>query len=327
MNQIDQLSTKLTNKYDSALFLGRLCWYSIPDTVNISRDDFVDILDASGVPFGGNIPEIRPVDVFKRGCTSGEVNKYLPSDNERLTLGLPTGHVNYLFRNAGQDKDKVWRSLVREVVDSSGHRIGHSEIASLTYDRLDKSIITTVLVSSGLFPIERNVVNSVIDYFKSEAERITPYSIREFVRKGLEWNLHAIKVRPSGGIYFTQEQFSTVVTALEKAINDIGGSFHTLPLLDDSKQREMLKKAFEDESLDDINDLMAEVNEIQKSGKLISSDKFADFDVRYKKLLKKVKEYSDVLDEALETTGSYLDIADLQLRSLLANNVKTDAVL
>jgi ElaB/YqjD/DUF883 family membrane-anchored ribosome-binding protein len=315
-NTVEALSTKLTETYNPDLFLGRLCWYSIPDSVNITRDAFVAKLDECGVPFGKTIPEIRAVDVFKRGCTSAETNKYLPDDTERAALDLPdVSYINYMFRNSGQDKDKVYRSLIREVVDAAGHKLAYTEIATLTYDRTTQAIVTTVN-STPFLDVERAVIRKVTDYFAHEGKRITPYSIREFVRKGLEWDIHAIKVRPSGGIYFTQEDFSVVVTALETAINDIGGSFHTLPLLDDSKQRLMLKKAFEDESLDDINAMLAEITEVFKSGKQISEDRYADFRLRYNALSKKVVEYSNVLDEAMETTASYLEIADAQIEAL-----------
>lgn len=307
------------------MFLGRLCWYSIPDSVLITRTNFIAKLEDKGIDFG-DIPEIRPVDVFKRGCTNSERNKYLPSDAEKGFLGVTDDcHINFLFRNSGQDKSKVWRSLVREVVDSAGHTIDYTEIASLTYDRATKSIDNTFKVSYYL-DVERNIIYDVVTYFRTEAERITPYSIREFVRKGLEWEIHAIKVRPSGGIYFTQEQFSDTVTSLEAVINDIGGSFHTLPLLDDSKQREMLKKAFEDESMDDANTLMSEIREIMVNGKIISNDRFVDIKERYNKLMVKVLEYSDVLGEAMEKTAYSLEIAEKQIAELYDKNVKEEAL-
>lgn len=326
MNQVTKLARTLTSNYDPEVFLGHLCWYSVPDSVVISRNDFVDKLAKEGVPFGSNIPEIRPVDVFKRGCTASERNKYYPTDAERTDLGLPEGcHINYLFRNSGQDKDGVYRSLVREVVDSAGHKLAYEEICSVVYSRTAVAPTPVITHSPTKFAldVERDIVYDVHEYFAHEADRITPYSIREFVRKGLEWHLHAVKVRPSGGIYFIQEQFSTTVGNLEKVINDIGGSFHTMPLLDDSKQRQMLKKAFEDESLDDITVLMGEIREIMHGNKTITAERYADFKVRYDKLIKKVLEYSDVLDEAMETTSSYLELAEAQIKKLISH-VKID---
>jgi len=323
-NQVQQLATNLTNKYNSDLFLGRLCWYSIPDAVTVTRKEFIATLAKHNVPFGQNLPEIRSVDVFKRGCKSAERIKYVPTDTEKRLLGLPDHcHANHLFRNSGSDKDFVYRSFMREIVDSSGHEISSVEIASLVYDR-SAELIARVTKQPNILGVEEDIIQDVFDYFQTEAERITPYSIREFVRKGVEWNFHAVKVRPSGGIYFIQEQFADDAGHLEDAINEVGGAFHSLPLLDDSKQREMLKKAFEDESLDDITILMSEISEIMVNGKVISVDRYVDFKVRYDKLITKVLEYSNILDEAMGTTSSYLELAENQIKSLLATNVKRD---
>lgn len=323
-NQVQQLATKLSQSYDPNLFLGRLCWYSLSDNVRISRQDFLDELKDKNVNFG-SLPEIRAVDVFKRGCTNSERNKYLPTHQECDDLGVPFGcHINYMFRNAGQDKDKVWRTLVREIVDSNGHELSYIEVASLIYDRSTETIdYQSKIVLSDT---EKDVIKDVYDYFKAEADIVTPYAIREFVRKGIEWHLHAIKVRESGGIYFVQEQFSSQLLALSDAVNNIGGTFHDLPLLDDSKQREMLRKAFEDESLDDVNVMLAEIADILKNNKTISQNRFIDMKERYNKLIKKVLEYSNILDEAMTTTSSYLDIAEAQMTTLWNNNVKKDDV-
>lgn len=329
MNQISQLATNLRTKYSTDLFLGRLCWYSIPDAVTITHKEFVATLAKHNVPFGQNLPEIRAVDVFKRGAKAAERIKYAPSGTEKALLDLPAVcHINHLFRNSGQDKDFVYRSLMREVVDSSGHEIASLEIASLVYDRSAESI-ARVTKSGTILNVEEAIIQDVLDYFTNEAERITPYSIREFVRKGVEWNFHSVKVRPSGGVYFVQEQFATDMGHLEDAINEVGGSFHSLPLMDDSKQREMLKKAFEDESMDDISILMGEISEIMINNKTISLDRYTDFKVRYDKLITKVLEYSDVLDEAMATTSSYLELAEGQIKALMVSNVKrpTDEVV
>lgn len=323
-NQVEALAAKLSQSYDPELFLGRLCWYSIPDTIRITRKDFHAELSQEGVKFGA-LPDVRAVDVFKRGCTASERNKYLPTLDEQTALSLLPGcHINYMFRNAGQDKSNVWRTLVREIVDSNGHELSYLEVASLIYDRATETIDYKTKVP--LSDTERDIIQDVYDYFSSEAEIATPYSVREFVRKGIEWHLHAIKVRPSGGIYFVQEQFYQELSGLSNVVNNIGGTFHDLPLIDDSKQREMLRKAFEDESLDDVNIMLGEMSEIIKNNKTISEDRYVDLMERYKKLTKKVKEYSDILDEAMTNTASYLDIAEAQMKIVWDKNVKKEAV-
>lgn len=332
--EIDLLAEKMEKKYDPTAFLGRLAWYSVPETVRITHEDLSKRMTEAFKGLSvhlGPLNKVRPVDVFKRGCTDAQRKKYLPTAAEikALTSLWVTGvnniaHVNYLVRNAGTDANHVWRVLIRESVDTQGHEIGYDEVAKIQYNRTTNDIQTVKSDVIDSIPVEDDILHGIVKYFLEETTIFTPYSIREYVRRGLEGYLRAIRVRPSGGIYFVQEQFSQPLAALESVINGIGGSVHTLPLLDDSKQREMLRAAFEDESTSDITAMMDEIRDILKNGKTITSDRFADFKVRYDHQKTKLLEYSAILDEAMDTTASYLELAQQQIKVLIDKVDVTD---
>lgn len=314
-NPVQQISKELQSTYDSSMFLGRLCWYSVDDSVNITRDDFNQKIKDAGIEFA-ELPPIRPVDVFKRGCTDSQRKKYVPDIQERIDLMLPDGcYLNHMFRRVGSEKGQVWRVLVRETVDAQGKELGYEEVAKLVYDLKNSSFQTRWVVGSPL-PIEKDIIHAVSSYYAEWAFRATTYSIREFIRKNLEWHLHSIKVRPSGGVYFVQEQYSDTLMALEGVINDVGATFHSLPLPDNSKQREMVRAAFEEESVSDINAMMEEMTQVLKGDKSITPDAYVDFHERYNKMKTKVLEYSNILDEAMEKTASYLELARAQIGTL-----------
>jgi hypothetical protein len=312
-NIVDTYAAKIEKQYDPAAFLGHLCWYGIPEAVNVTHDEFTALCDSASIPFP-KLPKPRIVDVFKRACKNAVVNKYVPDDTERATLAGDVHHINYMIRGAGADETHVWRVIVKEVVDSAGHKLSYDDIAVVQFGR--QGNLSVRWKTNDVWPVERGIESNIMSYYTSQAVTVTPYAIREFVRKGIEWYLHAIRVRPSGGVYFIQEQFSPTMKSLEKVVNDVGGSFHTLPLLDDSKQREMLRQAFEDEAMGDVEEMMVEISALMSNKKNISSDKYVDFFERYNKQRKKVVEYSDLLDEAMEKTGSALEILSTQMEAL-----------
>lgn len=314
-NEVQKVAEELTATYDSSLFLGRLCWYSVDDSVVISRDEFNQRIKDAGIEFAA-LPPVRPVDVFKRGCTDSQRKKYVPTPQEQTDLMLPAGCVlNHMFRRVGSEKNQVWRVLVRETVDSHGKELGYEEIAKLVFD-LKNANFSTRWVTNQVLPVEKEIIHDVSEYYSEWATRATTYSIREFIRKNLEWHLHSVKVRPSGGVYFVQEQYSDTLIALEGVVNDIGAAFHTLPLLDNAKQREMLRAAFEEESIADIAEMMDEMTNLLKGDKSVTSDTYVEYHERYNKLRTKVLEYSDILDSALEKTASYLELAKAQIVKL-----------
>lgn len=314
-DHVDSVETK----YDG-LFLGRLVWYSISEQMEISHTEFnAKALKAFyGLEDQPDIPGFpRPTDVFKRGCTQSQ-RKNVETEDENVRL-------NYMTRPTGFDKDVVWRTIVREKVDSEGHTLGYDELVRVTFHREDETIRFEDLTIAEDDDNVESIKTYIKTYYKEEIDKITPYAVREFVRKCLERTIFATKVRPSGGIYFVPEEYGPAVDALDNLLNDLGeaSSFHYLPLPDDSKQREMLRVAFEDESVYAMDKLIAEMVEVLKSNKKISTDRFASMKLEYDNLLKKVGDYSELLDEKMETSSNRLLILKKVLVKTLNTSVKS----
>lgn len=106
------------------------------------------------------------------------------------------------------------------------------------------------------------------------------------------------------------------LTNLETSIEAIGATFHTLPLLDDAKQRGMLRQAFADESLADIQDMLKEIGEIKENNRKISADRYVEMRMKFSRMETKVADYSAVLGEALTMNDSWLKVAKLQVADL-----------
>jgi hypothetical protein len=312
-NTVFDLAEKLEATYSNDVFLGHLAWYAIPETTKVQHSQFEKALEEAGVDFIKLPPAPRPVDVFKRACTQAQAKKVEPDE---LYEG-PATHFNYLFRNAGQDVDYVYRTLICEEVDAAGHEIGFTEVAKYRFTRSTSNIHITYSPTLHNPSEAGRFESNVRRYFKDNNDTLTPYAIREFVRKGLEGALRAVKVRPSGGIYFTQQAFSQHLNSLENAINSVGGSFHTLPLLDDGKQREMLRTAFENETTDEINTFVGEMLDITMSGKKITQDRYVEYRMQYQNLSRKIIEYSTLLDDALELSNARLDVMEAEIETLM----------
>lgn len=310
MNEFDALQEHL-NQYDPDLFLGRLCWFSITEQSRVDHGDFCKALMSSGL-MSHLPPAPRPSDVFKRSCTQNQ-RKRVPTTDPKI-------FVNYLIREVGKDADNIWRILLAEQVDTDGHKLGHNQLYELHFHRPTSVIKATEIngYKPGSDAEADGIVAGVKSAFQVWNNMLTPYAIRELVRKVLD-GMSATVVRPSGGVYFIREDHAAKIDAMESVISGLpgGSSFHSLPLVDDSKQRGMLKQAFEDESIGEVDRLLGEISEIMKSGQQISSDRFSDFKVEYDRLLKKVADYSDLLDEAMESTASRLEVMNEVLFTLL----------
>lgn len=325
MSEFTEAVEKLTT-YGSDMFIGRLVWYAIPEDLVASHTEYhtkiiENFYDCETQPVLPGFP--RPTDVFKRACTAAEM-KNVPGPVVEVD-GVENRTVyNYMVRPSGHDADNVWRTIVRETLDASGHTLNYDELVRITFNRKSEKLrFNNVDDNTDTDdPNVNEIVTAIIDYIKVEGDRITPYAVRESVRRFMERELGAIKVRPSGGVYFVNEKHAAEVEALDKTINSFEGSaaFHFLPLLDDSKQREMLRAAFEAESVGAIDSLIGEMVEItKKSDKKITSNQFAAFKVEYDRLRTKIVDYSDLLDEKMELSATRLEVMQQVLVELMTH--------
>lgn len=299
--------------YDPGLVLGQLCWYSIPE-MHVDHSTVVQQMQTSGLDQLALPPVPRSADVFKRACTA--------SQKRRVHTNFHNVFHNFRCVEVGKDGDRIWRKIVLERVDTDDRSLGYTELAELTFDRATATITHTYPCGHTHQCDDRSFAQPRIDeiyqYYKEWNNALTSYAIRELIRNLLN-ALHATVVRPSGGVYFVREDDAPLLFALENMINNLPGgcSLHTLPLLNDMKQRAMLKKAFEDESIEEIDRILGEMGEIIKSGNKITSARYADYADQYNTLSKKVGEYSALLDDAVSETASRLEIMQTTIVHLM----------
>jgi hypothetical protein len=311
LNEFETLKASLQS-YDSEIYLGTLCWYSVFE-LKVEHREFCQLLLANNL--GGFLPPPpRGSDVFKRVCTDAEIKRDPTND--------PAIFRNYQIKEVDKDRDNIYRKLVAETVDSSNRRLDWEVLAELHYNR-PNNIITVTLTDEGkVDPQTKNVTSKVLRLYREWNNCISSQHVRRLVRDVFR-NCLATAVRPSGGIYFVRQAHRGRLESLAAVLAALPGGteLHTLPLLDDSKQRLMLRRAFEEESVGEIDSLLGDAKELLSSGQTLTADRFAKFTEESVYLRKKAKEYSSLLNEKLVETDSRLEILDTVLFSL-ANKIR-----
>lgn len=310
-NAFNEYTTHIKDAFDPEMFLGRLSWYSIPETTEIEHSEFCKVILTSGVAGEDDdvvLPKApRTVDVFKRACKAAE----------RSRVPYLDGYLNFLMRDAGNDSDAVYRELVVECLDGSEHVLSYTTVGRFKYFRSNEKLNLYLTAVEGEATDETAFINQtaariaddVQRYYDEKKYTLIAYPIREFIRRTIEKNYQAILARQSGGVYFVTSEFETNITALEDVVNSLDGcTMFTFPVVNDGKMREMVRVAFEEESCSEADRMLAEMAAITAGGKKISVDRFGTFKEEYEFLKKKVVDYSDTLDQALELTASRLEL-------------------
>jgi hypothetical protein len=218
---------------------------------------------------------------------------------------------NYSFTEVGKNSSEVCRVLVKEIVDTKGQVVAYDQMYRLQFDRLTHQIHVETLCTGTDVAVATEIIAGVHKYFLAMNNMLPPYHIREHIRK-LILSLNATIVRPSGGVYFVSEVHANKIIALENVVTILGegSQCHSLPLLDDKKQRLMLKKAFEDESIDEVDSILGEMRLVIMNKKSISPDRLGGYRKQMTGLKERVKEYSAILSENLGVVDSRLEMMD-----------------
>lgn len=302
-------------QYDPAMFLGRCCYYQITENSHVDHNQFCQALLSVGLD--QMLPPVpRNSDVFKRACTAAQ--------EKRVPTSVDGVFANFMIREVGKDPDNIWRRVVAETVDSMGQTLTYTEMADIHFQRPTGAITITPLtvvidgaVDQHLVDEAARVTTAVKNLYVGWQNTLTPFAVRELIRKIIR-GLNATILRD--GLYFVKEQHAGKVEAVEQVVNQTpGGSlFNSFPLIDDSKQREMLRQSFEAESVGEVDRLLGEIREIMvDSSQRITSDRFAGLKMEYDALRRKCADYSDLLDTAMVETASRLEVMDAGLFELM----------
>jgi hypothetical protein len=313
MTTYDQHVAK-TETYDHNLFLGRVAWFSVFE-MKWPHKDFCDLLDANGLG-GFKPPYPRGSDVFKRACKESELRK-VPTAQSNV-------HAYYQITEVNKDRDNIWRKVVCETRDAGNRRLDWTVLGEIHYERTANAIHTTPTLEGIDDPCYAGIVHNVIDLYNLWSDNVSSQNVRRLIREVFRATM-ATAIRPSGGIYFVREEAAGLLDGLGAVLDALPGQtgLHQLPLLDDGKQRLMLRQAFEDESVGEIDRLLGDAKDILSSGQEISADRYAKFTEELQYLRKKANEYSTLLSEKLTQTDTRLDIANATMTTLLSKIKRT----
>jgi hypothetical protein len=295
--------------------LGMLAWYSVPETAEITHAEFVKLVETSDAPV--KTPEVpKAADVFRRACNAAKSLKQ--------PTGIPDVFANYTMRDAGYDDGFVFRRMVEEKVDGKNHSLGYRVLGLVSFAKkgVRASFSRDIPEDDPAIGYWDDMCKDINDFIDARMLFLTAIAVRETARRSLETTLRGTRVRPGGGVYFVAVEKAEKLEALDYVINSVdNASFHILPLIDDEKQREMLKVSFEDESVEETDRLVGEIATLLKSDKNIPAKTFTNIQQRYAEQKGRMTEYSALLNDALNRSSTSLEVANAQIRKLLDKTV------
>lgn len=285
--------------------LGYLIWYSVPETVTVKHSELTSVLTAVGLD-----AYLRPVpkdkDVFMR-VASAQARKRVATDD-------PSIYENYMVRNVLDDGARAVKQIVVERVNASGEKLDLFPAVQVEYDT--GTIKLKFLEDEAGNPIDHDqamAVGELIEHdYNAKRGTVNAYSVRELIRRIILAN-DATTVRPSGGVYFLMQSKQQVIDALVAFADAIPFvDIHPVPLVDNSRQREMLQRAVEAETIEEIDKIINEIDKIDS----LTPRKYAAMAQQMNDIRAKTTSYTTLLDEALDAAQFRINIYQAKMREL-----------
>ena len=304
---ISNYGTKLTDD----MLLGHIAWWTVTDP-KISHDRLMELALTHNLS-----PAIVPKpprlgDAFKRAC------RY--SERTGLPIADSPHRANFLIRKVKQDLEVVERHLVLEVVDQDGSRLEYHDAAELIFRRADNVLkVKQRQLTNSLNDLVIETLQIFNGQFNQAAKTIDPQVIRRMVREQLDV-VSSIPVRRQGSVYFIPIQSKATTVGLEGFMSDLGSGcvFHSLPLVDTDKQREMIKGAWEAEVHEAARQLIEDLNKAKQKGRKLTPRAWADFKHRYNALQDRFGTYTELTDLEMMTGQIEMDALSTHLTDFIA---------
>lgn len=340
-NAVFETYTESMNENADAPLLGHMVLYSIFDG-DITRDDLADWfreldLDDTLLP-----PPLRQVDAFERVTGPDGVRVTYPLNDPRATgpayrrgrrrrneLGKAKT-APLMVRPVRRDGDSIVRHVIREVRNEERSSLKYdTRLAVCTFHRDNNGGSD----GAGALQIEPNhaaiaklpeaeqttvheMLTAIEDSYRHRCTYLTSDKLRSLIRRYVE-RLDAIRVRPTGGVYFVQRQHSPTLAALRELVSRFGqgSNLVRVPLPDQEEMREMVVAAFTTKAKDDLDQLAQEIAEAQRTKQY---DAAATLYARFTALQQSTNDHSELLSTSLDETRAALDLVKMQLGGLLA---------
>ena len=278
---------------------------------------------------------IRPVDVFEKITGPSGVRRVYPIGpkvtRQQRREGVKGREATLMVRHVSRDGGQIVRHLVREVRDEEATRLSYdTRLAECVFRRdsdgktahgAGSMQVTPDRAAIAALPGPEQVqvdemLGELRDAFGKGRQFLTADRLRGVIRSYVE-SLYAIRVRPTGGVYFTGRQHAETLGKLRELARRFGtGSNLTrIPLPDQDEMREMVIAAFVTRSNDELQKLAQDIAAARQAE--ASTATIQALHNRFRGLQAAATEHEHLLGGSIDDTRATMQLVSAQLTSLL----------
>lgn len=293
--------------------LGYLTWFTVPDEAvpltRLKKQWVLAGLDPDVLPKGQ-----KAVNTFQRAVRS--------VDQRRRTDGAGQPVAETRVDEVSETSDYCVYQVTRLERHVEERVIEHPKAMRVIFDKVNETIRFEPL---GDVPKRElnELIDSIQEFYDSNQTRVPGHKVRAIVRNMLS-DLLAENLRgKAGGIYFVPFQGYQILDqlnyALKGAYKERRAYMRIIPMADSHDERDIIAEEFEINSLAEIEEIMEDTAKVLNNPdrvRAVRSDVIQNQWDRHAKLMKKAKNYQELLNEESDDVAQALDVLKKQLHKL-----------
>lgn len=282
-------------------YLGRLCWYTIPEAISVSRSDLEREFQKAGLREGWLPRPIRPSDAFRRASALLQ--------RKNIEVVKDEVYANVLVREVSSNREEIERHIIWETVDSTEKHLSYRQVATLRLEKAGDTV--TANTELGVSSEVAQGCDGFGESFSRCLENYDGNGVRKCVGE-IVHQLMATVVRPSGAVYFVPEKKAEDLGRMGSLIKNLGADYFEVPLVDARDTRDMVAKNF----IRQTTEMIASLAEVLKDPGATKGKYLAALD-QSKYLTEQVKEYRELLQINMSDLEGRIKLLSLQALSIV----------
>jgi hypothetical protein len=275
------------NMSASTEFIGAQVFWSISEAGTVSRAQLEQIVKNAGIDEKNLPSEVTPCSAWTRAIAEFKKSDYVKHNN----LLIDHEHVG----KAG-DKTNPPKGLLTvhtKNVDGNASTVAFKQQWALEFVKDAKKEQSGSAVISRCYnanpSAQDGLYSEVCRLYDAALSQISANDFREFIKRVL-FAHHSVSMRPSGGIYFVPAEHMSIIPALKRVVESVGGSlFYTLELPKASVQTvETVKRTVAEELENELSQIEKKITTGLESIRALKSGQTSN---TYNVLLTEINEY------------------------------------
>ena len=255
----------------------------------------------SGLPEMYDLPDIRPVDAYRRASKSIEGRVETPDPDEKVDL---------LVRDVFRSQHEVVRYLVVEHRNTSGRQLDYdAKAAMLRFDH-DNRMVDVAVYSAD--PYVQQAVDRFLANYHTFLTTYDDSAIRRVVRSVLI-DVSATALKESGSVYLVPRHEEELLFQLNAFINALPNcKAYKMSVEDTEDSRDMVRDLVTNKATAVLSELRATMK-----ADITTDATIQEMLEKAKRMKKEIVSYQQILQESLGTFEADVELLEAQMLNLI----------